>query len=245
MARWGMPERREPTPPPAARPAGGAAPAAPSPPVRSRGFGASFKALVGRKLNELRGRHWEQVAEQAGQGHRGAQRAMEAEAARRAASEMARRIERETGHRPAEATIRRNARQDRTPRGVDQTRMDRQSRIDTAGGIDQFARQVGANPRAVPQWRDAGASLVGDGARVSADVEGILWADGEAYPRAMTVSVTISDPDVSDELRAAYAAYDFEAVAEMLGPAITAQTDWAGAAERRYEVEVITDITVI
>ncbi len=242
MARWGMPERRE--PPPAARPAGGES-AAPSQPVRSRGFGAAFKALVGRKLNELRGRHWGQVAQQAEQGSRGAQRAMEAEAARRAAAEMARRIERQTGHRPAEATIRRNARQDRTPKGADQTRIDRQSRIDTAGGIDQFARQVGANPRAVPQWRDAGAPLVGDGVRVSADVEGILWADGEGYPRAMTVSVTISDPDVADELRAANAAYDLEAVAEMLGPVITAQTDWAGAAERRYEVEVITDITVI
>lgn len=233
MARWGMPDRREPTPP--TRPAAGGESAAPSPPVPSRGFGAAFKSLVGRKLRELTGRRWEGASE----------RAKQAEAARRGAAEMARRIERQTGHRPAESTIRRNARQDRTPKGVDQTRMDRQSRIDTAGGIEQFARQVGANPRAVPQWRDAGASLVGDGARVSADVEGILWADGEGYPRAMTVSVTISDPDVSDELRAAYAGYDLEAVAEMLGPVITAQTDWAGAAERRYEVEVITDITVI
>jgi hypothetical protein len=232
MARWGMPERRE--PPPAARPAGGES-TAPSPPVPSRGFGAAFKSLVGRKLRELTGRRWEGASE----------RAKQAEAARRGAAEMARRIERQTGRRPAEATIRRNARQDRTPKGVDQTRMDRQSRIDTAGGIEQFARQVGANPRAVPQWRDAGASLVGDGARVSADVEGILWADGEPYPRAMTVSVTISDPDVADELRAAYATYDLGAVAEMLGPVITAQTDWAGAAERRYEVEVITDISVI
>ncbi|OLT97891.1 hypothetical protein BKG60_03900 [Mycobacterium syngnathidarum] len=238
-----MPEPREAAPPPT-RPAAGGAPAA-SPPVRSRGFGAAFKALVGRKLNELRGRRWEHVREQAEQGRRGAQRAMEAEAARRAAGEMARRIERQTGHRPAEATIRRNAQQDRTPRGADQTRIDRQSRIDTAGGIDQFARQVGANPRAVPQWRDAGGSLVGDGVRVSADVEGILWADGEPYPRAMTVSITISDPDVADEIRAAHAAYDLESVGEMLGPAITAQTDWAGDAERRYEVEVITDITVI
>lgn len=242
MARWGMPEPRPAAPP--AQPAAAGAPAAASQPARSRGFGAAFKALVGRKLNELRGRHWRQVAEQAEQGSRGAQRAMEAEAARRAAAEMARRIERQTGHRPAEATIRRNARQDRTPRGVDQTRIDRQSRIDTAGGIDQFARQVGANPRAVPQWRDAGGSLVGDGVRVSADVEGILWADGEPYPRSMTVSVTISDPEVADEIRAAHAAYDLESVAEMLGPAITAQTEWSGDAARRYEVEVITDITV-
>ncbi len=234
MARWGMPERREPAPPPAARPAASGS-GAPSQPVPSGGFGASFKALVGRKLRELTGGRWQGASE----------RARQAEAARRGAAEMARRIERQTGHRPAEATIRRNARQGRTPKGVDQTRMDRQSRIDTAGGIGQFARQVGANPRAVPQWRDFGASLVGEGVRVSADVEGVLWADGEGYPRAMTVSVTISDPDVADEIRAAYAAYDMQAVAEMLGPAITEQTDWAGAAERRYEVEIITDITII
>lgn len=234
MARWGMPERREATPPPPARRAGGGEPAASPPPVSSRGFGAAFKALVGRKLNELRGRRWEGASE----------RARKAEATRRGAAEMARRIERQTGHRPAEATIRRNARQGRTPRGVDQTRMDRQSRIDTAGGIAQFARQVGASPRAVPQWRDAGAALIGDGVRVTADVEGVLWADGEAYPRSMTVTVTISDPEVADEIRAAHAAYDLESVAEMLGPAITQQTDWAGDAERRYDVEAITDITV-
>lgn len=241
MARWGMPDRREAAPSPTPQRAaddGGA------PPVPSRGFGAAFKALVGRKLSELRGRRWEQVAEQAERGSRGAQRAMEAEAARRAAAEMARRIERQTGHRPAEATIRRNARQDRTPRGADQTRIDRQSRIDTAGGIDQFARQVGVNPRAVPQWRDAGGPLVGGGITVSADVEGTLWADGQPYPRAMTVSIRINDPEVADEIRAAYAAGDLESVAEMLGPAISVQTDWSGAAERHYEVEVITDITV-
>lgn len=232
MARWGMPERREAAPPPAARPAGGGEPAA-SPPVPSGGFGATFRAVVGRKLRELTGRRWEGASE----------RARQAEAARRGAAELARRIERQTGHRPAEATIRRNARQDRTPRGVDQTRMDRQSRIDTAGGIDQFARQVGANPRAVRRWRDSGATLVPGTVRVSADVEGILWADGEPYPRSMTVSVTVGPP-AADEIRAAYAANDLEAVAEMLGPAITQQTDWAGAAERRYDVEVITDITV-
>ncbi|OMC35884.1 hypothetical protein A5740_06705 [Mycobacterium sp. GA-1841] len=35
--------------------------------------------------------------------------------------------------------------------------------------------------------------------------------------------------------------YDLESVAESLGPTITAQTEWPGDAERRYEVEVITD----
>ena len=109
MARWGMPERREAAPLPAAQSAGGAELAPSSPPVPSGGFGAAFKAVVGRKLRELTGRRWEGASE----------RARQAEAARRGAAEMARRIERQTGHRPSEATIRRNARQDRTPRGVD------------------------------------------------------------------------------------------------------------------------------
>lgn len=60
----------------------------------------------------------------------------------------------------------------------------------------------------------------------------------------MTVSVTIDDPDTADEIRAAYTCYDLEAVAEMLGPAISEQTDWAGDAERRYEIHNITDITL-
>lgn len=230
MARWGMPERREAAPPPVQQTAGGAPS---SPPVPSGGFGAAFQALVGRKLSELSGRRWLGASA----------RARQAEAARRGAAEMARRIERLTGRRLSTATIRRNAREDRTPRGVDQSRMDRQSRIDTAGGIERFARQVGVSPRAVSKWRDAGADLGLGAVRVSADVEGTLWADGEPYPRAMTVSVTVSPP-AADEIRAAYAAYDIEAIAEMLGPVITEQTDWAGDAERWFEVEAINDITV-
>lgn len=65
----------------------------------------------------------------------------------------------------------------------------------------------------------------------------------QPYPRSLTVSVTVGPP-AADEIRAAYAVGDLEVIAEVLGPAITDQTDWAGAAERRFEVEVITDITV-
>ena len=227
MGRWGMP-------PPAERPDGNTPAEGPVPPVPSAGFGAAFKSLVGRKLRELSGRRWRGASE----------RARQAEAARRGAAEMARRIERQTGHRPAEATIRRNARQDRTPKGVDQRQVDRQSRIDAAGGIEQFARQVGAKPRSVPQWRDSGASLVGGAVRIVADVAGMLWSDGRGYPRSMTVSVTVSDPEVADEIRAAYAAHDYAAVGEMLGPVITDQTDWSGDADRSFDVDVITDITI-
>lgn len=100
-------------------------------------------------------------------------------------------------------------------------------------------------PDRTPDRAPPGGGHPAGGVRVSADVEGILWCDGEPYPRSMTVSVTISDPEVADGIRAAYAAYDLESVAEMLGPAITAQTEWAGDAERTYQVEAITDITVI
>lgn len=231
MARWGMPEPRDPAP--AAAAAASRSGPASSPPAPSKGFGAAFKALVSRKLRELTGRRWEGASE----------RARQAEAARRSAAEMARRIERETGRRPAEATIRRNARQNRTPRGVDQVRTDRQARIDTAGGIAQLARQIGVRPRAVTRWRDFGTPMVPGGVRVSADVQGILWVAGEPYPRILTVSVTF-DPPASDEIRAAFAVSDYDTIADLLGPAITVQTEWAGEAERYFEVEAITDVTI-
>ncbi|WP_204810538.1 hypothetical protein [Mycobacterium riyadhense] len=229
MEEWGRP-----TPPPAApRPEAPAAPGAPSPGLPSAGFGAAFRSLVSRKLNELRGRRWEGASE----------RARQAEAARRGAAEMARRIERQTGRRPAEATIRRNARLDRTPRGADQARLDRQSRIDAAGGVKQFAQKAGAKTGRAARWRDSGASMVPTGVRVTADVGGVLWADGQSYDRALTASVSITGP-AADELRAAYAAGDTWAVAELLGQPITTQVDWAGEAERRYQVDEITEITV-
>jgi hypothetical protein len=48
------------------------------------------------------------------------------------------------------------------------------------------------------------------------------------------VRVTVGPPD-SEDIRAAYAAYDLEAIGELLGPAISEQTEWAGEADRRYE----------
>lgn len=228
MKRWGRPA--EPTEPPRpATPPVAAGAAQPSPGLPSAGFGAALKSLVGRKLRELRGRRWE----------RASQRAREAEAARRGAAEMARRIERKTGHRPAESTIRRAGRENRTPRGVDQGQLDRQSRIDAAGGLKPFARQAGVSGRAAPRWRDQGTPMAGGrGVRVSADVGGMLCANGERYPRAMTVSVEFGGPG-ADDLRAAYAAGDMVAVAELLGQPITSQTDWAGEADRYFQVTEI------
>jgi hypothetical protein len=232
MEEWGRPAVGPSVPGPAgpAAPAvsGGSSPGLPSP-----GFGAAFRLLVDRKGRELSGRRWAGASE----------RARRAEAARRAAAEMARRIERQTGRRPAVATIRRNARLDRTPRGVDQARLDRQSRIDAAGGIRRFARQAGAKAGAVSRWRDSAAAMVSEGVRVTADVGGVLWADGQSYDRALTASVFLTGPG-ADELRAAYAAGDMEAVAGLLGGPITGQVDWAGVADRRYQVDEITEITL-
>lgn len=204
-----------------------------------KGFGGAFKSAVGRKLRELRGRRWERATE----------RQRVAEANRRAADEVARRIEKETGKRPSAATVRRNARQDKMPRGMDRGRMDRQSRIDEAGGIKQFASQTGVNERAVTRWRDQGTPLSTSSVLVSADVEGLLWSvtqvfgAGTPYPRSLTVQVTVRPPD-ADEVRAAYAVGDMAALAELLGPPITEQVDWSGAADRRFEVVSISDITV-
>lgn len=56
-------------------------------------------------------------------------------------------------------------------------------------------RQTGHRPseatigRAVSKWREAGTTLGFGKAGVTADVDGVLWADGQAYPRSMTVSV--------------------------------------------------------
>ncbi|MBU8834470.1 hypothetical protein KL858_34210, partial [Mycolicibacterium goodii] len=107
MEHWGLPPEPGQAPRPAATRQPAPAPGQAAPTTPGGGFGAAFRALVGRKLRELGGR-WRDRSE----------RARRAEAARRGAAEMARRIERQTGHRPAEATIRRNARLDRTPRGV-------------------------------------------------------------------------------------------------------------------------------
>ena len=76
-----------------------------------------------------------------------------------------------------------------------------------------------------------------------ADVVGALWANGEPYPRALTADVTL-DPPEADEALAAYAVGDWDALGEVLGPAIAEQVDWAGEAERWFEVEAITDVTI-
>lgn len=235
-----MPEEPAPRQPAKPSASGVPAPATGREPAHTlKSFGSAFTAAVGRKMRELRGRRWERATER--------QRA--AEANRRAADEMARRIEKETGRRPSAATVRRYAREDRLPRGMDRGRMDRQSRIDEAGGIKQFAHQTGVNERAVTRWRDQGTPMSMSSVLVSADVEGLLWSVTQLfgadtpYPRSLSVQVTVRPPD-ADEVRAAYAVGDMTALAELLGPPITEQVDWSGAGDRRFEVVSISDIAV-
>ncbi|TXH08430.1 MAG: hypothetical protein E6R04_10810 [Spirochaetes bacterium] len=225
MGLWGVPEPQPPRRPAASS---GETPA----PMTGTGFGAAFRAVVDRKLRELGGT-WRDRP----------QRAQQAEAARRAAAEMARRIERQTGQRPSEATIRRNARRDRTPRGADQARLDRQAQIDAAGGVGAFASKVGVGAGAVARWRDGGRPLSPRSVRVIADVSGVMWSAGSPYPRSMTVNVVI-DPPKADELVAAYAAGDLTELAVVLSPVITEQVEWTGEAERWFEVTEISEVTL-
>ncbi|MGH3580880.1 MAG: hypothetical protein ACRDUB_04795, partial [Mycobacterium sp.] len=115
----------------------------------ARGFAAAFGDLVDRKLRELTGRRWAGRSE--------VQR--RAEATRRGARDMARRIERETGRRPAESTIRRNAARGTAPKGIDAARADRNAAIDRAGGVRAFAERAGISARAASRWRDSGGTL--------------------------------------------------------------------------------------
>ncbi len=113
--------------------------------------------------------------------------ARQAEAARRAARELARRVERQTGRRPAEATIRRAAREDRLPRGADPVVLARQARIDRAGGITALARQLGTTAARITRWRDNPAARLPTAAqaptvRVGVEVIGTVIVNGNEYP---------------------------------------------------------------
>jgi hypothetical protein len=230
MEEWGKPAPPAPPPPPVAAPAGGTGIQPATPPT---GFRAAFNNLVARKLSELTGQKWANASE----------RARKAEAARRGAKEMAKRIERQTGKRPQESTIRRAARQDRTPRGADQKKLARQARIDAAGGIKKFAQKAGINARKVSRWLAGKATLTLGALRVTAHVTGVLIANGEPYPRDVTVILFIYPP-AADDIRAAYAADEWDTIGEMIGPVIAEQVDWAGEAERSFQVEEIHSLTL-
>lgn len=115
------------------------------------GFKAALRALRERKLGELL---------DTAKWRKRPQAEREAEAKARADREMARRIERQTGRKPAESTIRRNASKDTAPRGVDQERLDRQAIIDRAGGVKAFAAQAQVSESTARRWLAGKAVIV-------------------------------------------------------------------------------------
>jgi len=120
----------------------------PSPP--RIGFKAALRALKDRKLSEL---------VDTAKWRKRSPAAREVEAKARADREMARRIERQTGKKPAPRTIRRNAAKDNSPRGVDQERLDRQAAVDRAGGIKEFAAQAKVSQSTARRWLAGTASI--------------------------------------------------------------------------------------
>lgn len=230
MERWGVPER--PAQPPRRATPRASRPTNYTASLPNSGFGAAFQALTGRKLRELSG-PWLQRP----------QRERQAEAARRATNEMANRIEKQSGRRPADSTIRRSARSNRVPRGMDPAWSDRQSRIDAAGGVKALAQLLGLSQYAVRRWRDDGRPLVAGPLTITADVEGVLIVNGEEYPRSLTVTIVVYPP-AADDIRIAYVLGDLDSIAELLGPEIADQVEWAGDADREYAVTEITDISV-
>lgn len=243
-------------------PAKGAPPAATPPPPPSAtpppaiGFGASLRNIVARKLRELTGARWDGVSE----------REKNREASRRGVKEMARRIERETGKRPAESTIRRNASRNATPRGVDQQRLDRQARIDEAGGFKRFAERAGISQKQAVRWRDTGSQLapfityVSGILRVMFDVTCNIFhvgARGRVTPEynrrldnntdpLFGTPLQIDEPDAA-RLAEAHAMGDTEEVMNILGDylAMKVAETWPGRSGRTVNVTVLHDLLLL
>ena len=243
-----------PSTPPPAPPASSAAPAAsPSPSggqgtqplTGGKGFGAAVRALVERKFRELSNtQRWQGVSE--------AKR--RAEARRRGTDEMRKRLERETGKRPAASTVTRNASKGKTPQGADQQRLDRQAAIDRAGGLKQFASKAKISSHQARRWRDSGGPIhTSETIVVDFDVTGDLQhgqhTEGEPETldvgKHLTGEVTLDGVDADDFIEA-FAAGDIETQKEILGVRI-AQTiliGWDGNITRTYTVQSITTLSI-
>lgn len=198
-----------------------------------------------RKLRELTGQRWAGRSE--------AQR--RAEATRRGARDMARRIERETGRRPAESTVRRHATRGTAPTGIDQARVDRQAAIDRAGGVGAFAARAGITTRAASRWRDNGGTVaLPSGVSVIVvefTVVGDVFHAGNRgqvtpdYGRRINGQVQLDGQDAAVFV-IAYATEDTATQRDLLGEHITVQVlpEWGGRPGRTITVTVIEDIRI-
>jgi hypothetical protein len=241
------------SPPTPSPPSSTAASAAAPPPSSSpgpqqsagKGFAAAFRALVERKFRELsKTQRWQGVSE--------AKR--RAEARRRGADEMSKRLQRETGKRPALSTVTRNASKGKTPKGADQQRLDRQAAIDRAGGIRQFASKAKISAHQARRWRDSGGPIhTSETVVIDFNVTGDLQHGQrrENEPETLDVDkqlvdkLTLDGAD-ADDFIAAYAADDIDTQKEILGEQIAQQilTDWNGDITRVYTVRTILTLSL-
>lgn len=236
-----------PTPPPSAAASAAPPPSTSAGPQQSagKGFGAAFRALVERKFRELsKTQRWQGVSE--------AKR--RAEARRRGIDEMSRRLQRETGKRPAASTVTRNASKGKTPKGADQQRLDRQAAIDRAGGIKQFASKAKISAHQARRWRDSGGPIhTTETVVIDFNVTGDLQHGQrtENEPETLDVDKQLVDKltldgAIADDFIEAYAADDIDTQKEILGEQIAQQilTDWNGDITRIYTVRTILTLSI-
>ncbi|MGD9622193.1 MAG: hypothetical protein AB7G47_19395 [Mycolicibacterium sp.] len=241
----------EPSPPPPAPPP----PAPPAPPARRtaaelvdgrQGVAAGLWGLAQRKLRDLRGRRWEAATER--------QRITEAhrqdrEARKQAREELAKRIEKETGWRPSERTLRRHAAAGTVPRGVDGDKMVRQAAIDNAGGIARFARSRGMTDYAARKWRDQGGELpeqIPESLRFFVTLVATLVSKGNRYKQdqVWTTEIVVDGSAVARVAEAARSG-EFSAVNDLVGQLAADQFPWVGAADRSFEVAEVVEISIV
>lgn len=259
------PEQRT-APPRPQRPATEQTPAAAEPPP-ARGFRAAFSDLLDRKRRELAGTlKWLRRSD-AAKDDRTRDRVeaeIRAEAKLRAEREMARRIERQTGRKPALSTVRRNAAKDSSPRGVDQERLNRQAAVDRAGGIKEFAAQAKVSPAKARRWLTSGTVPVFAPSTVGAIVVNYhVVCDIHHYshkrktdtvevgkvlksrPGSATGPLVLTGEDAADFLRA-HAADDAETLKVLLADQINMHelANWDGEVTRSCTITEIIDLEI-
>ncbi|KAA1250328.1 hypothetical protein F0Q45_10340 [Mycobacterium simiae] len=207
-----------------------------------KGFGAAFRALVERKFRELsKAQRWQGVSEFK----------RRAEARRRGTAEMAKRLERQTGKRPASSTVTRNAAKGSTPKGADEKRIDRQAAIDRAGGLKQFATKAKISASQARRWRDTGGPIhtlevIVINFNVTGDLQHGQKSTISDEPETLDVDkhlvdqLTLDGADADDFIEA-YATDDIDAQKEILGEQIAKHIliDWNGEMTRIYTIKTI------
>lgn len=205
-----------------------------------RGFKDALASLVDRKLRELKGIKWIGASDYA----------KENEAKRRAVADWSRRIAKETGKKPlADSTIRRYARQDQMPAGVDGPRVNRQGIIDRAGGIRAFAQRLKIKESRARRWRDKGGTITVIGALVViVNVDGALIRDNEHYKKIGVSHELRFDGHDAQEFRIAFAENDVDRLMELIGEALVEQYYGENydnpLDEYEFNVTVITSIEI-